>query len=64
MNLVEKHAALMVKDSEVQENLLPEIIALSKDEAKQKELSENISKYAIINADDEIAKEIFKSIAR
>ena len=54
----------MVKDSEVQEKLLPAIIALAKDEAKQKELSENISKYAIINADDEIAKEIFKSIAR
>ena len=64
MNLVEKHAALMVKDSEVQEKLLPEIISLAKDESKQKELSGNISRYAIVNADAEIAKEIFKSIAR
>lgn len=63
MNLVEKHAAMMVKDNEVQEKLLPEIISLAKNEVKQKELSENISRYAIVNADDEIAKEIFKNLA-
>ena len=62
MNLVEKHAALMVKDSEVQAKLIPEIIALAKDEAKQNELKQNIGKYAITNADDQIAREILKSI--
>jgi UDP-N-acetylglucosamine--N-acetylmuramyl-(pentapeptide) pyrophosphoryl-undecaprenol N-acetylglucosamine transferase len=63
MNLVEKHAALMVKDSEVQEKLLPQIISLAKDVAKQNEFKENISRYAIVNADEQIAQEIFKSIA-
>lgn len=61
-NLVEKHAALMVKDSEAVEKAVPAIIALAKNEQKQNELKENISRYAVVNADVEIAREILKSI--
>jgi UDP-N-acetylglucosamine--N-acetylmuramyl-(pentapeptide) pyrophosphoryl-undecaprenol N-acetylglucosamine transferase len=62
MNLVEKHAALMVRDNEAMDKLVPAIISLSKDEQKQNELKENIGKYAVVNADEYIAMEILKSI--
>jgi UDP-N-acetylglucosamine--N-acetylmuramyl-(pentapeptide) pyrophosphoryl-undecaprenol N-acetylglucosamine transferase len=62
MNLVEKHAALMVKDSEAINKVVPTIIELAKNEQEQNELKENVGKYAVINADEMIAKEILKSI--
>jgi UDP-N-acetylglucosamine--N-acetylmuramyl-(pentapeptide) pyrophosphoryl-undecaprenol N-acetylglucosamine transferase len=62
MNLVEKHAALMVKDSEAINKVVPTIIELAKNERKQNELKENIGRYAVVNADEHIAKEILKSI--
>jgi UDP-N-acetylglucosamine--N-acetylmuramyl-(pentapeptide) pyrophosphoryl-undecaprenol N-acetylglucosamine transferase len=62
MNLVEKHAALMVKDSEAINKVVPTIIELAKNEQEQNELKENIGKYAVVNADEMIAKEILKSI--
>ncbi|MCF8296379.1 MAG: undecaprenyldiphospho-muramoylpentapeptide beta-N-acetylglucosaminyltransferase [Saprospiraceae bacterium] len=46
MALVEKEAALMVKDSETTEKLGKAIIELSNDLEKQKKLKENISKLA------------------
>lgn len=60
MNLVEKHAALMVKDSEAINKLVPTIIELAKNEQKQNELKENIGKYAVNNADEVIAKQIIE----
>ena len=62
-NLVQKNAALMVKDSEAIEKAVPMIIALAMDEPKQKELKDNIKKLAITNADEMIAKEIMGAIA-
>jgi UDP-N-acetylglucosamine--N-acetylmuramyl-(pentapeptide) pyrophosphoryl-undecaprenol N-acetylglucosamine transferase len=62
VNLVQKNAALMVKDSEAKEKIVPMIIELSKNEAKQIDLKENIKKLAIKNADEIIAEEIIKSI--
>jgi len=62
MNLVEKHAALMVKDSEAINKVVPTIIELAKNEQKQNELKENIGKYAVINADEVIAKQIIESL--
>lgn len=62
MNLVEKNAALMVKDSEAIHKVVPTVIALSKDAQRQNELKENIGKYAVVNADEYIAREILKSI--
>jgi UDP-N-acetylglucosamine--N-acetylmuramyl-(pentapeptide) pyrophosphoryl-undecaprenol N-acetylglucosamine transferase len=62
VNLVEKHAALMVKDSETKNKLVPTILELAKDEGRQIELKQNIGRYAVVDADNQIAKEIFKSI--
>jgi UDP-N-acetylglucosamine--N-acetylmuramyl-(pentapeptide) pyrophosphoryl-undecaprenol N-acetylglucosamine transferase len=58
MNLVQKQAALMVKDSDAVTELVPRVIALAKDENKQNELREHIGRYAIVDADERIAKEI------
>ena len=60
--LVNKNAALMIKDDEAVEKLVPMIIDLSKNEEKQKELKENIKKLAVKNADEIIAREIINSI--
>jgi len=62
INLVEKHAALMVKDNEAMDKLVPTIIELAKNEKQQAELKENIGKYAVINASDVIADQIIESL--
>jgi UDP-N-acetylglucosamine--N-acetylmuramyl-(pentapeptide) pyrophosphoryl-undecaprenol N-acetylglucosamine transferase len=62
MKLVDKKAAIIVKDSEAMNKLIPMIIDLSNDESKQNELKKNISALAITNADMKIAEEILKSI--
>jgi len=59
MSLVNKNAALIVKDSEAKDKVMPMIIELSKNETKQNELKNNISQLAITNADEKIAEEIF-----
>jgi len=61
-NLVNKNAALMVKDNEAMDKAVPMIIELSKDENKQNELKTNIGKLAIADADSRIADAIFKLI--
>ena len=63
MKLVNKNAALMVKDSDAMNKIVPMIIGLAKDEAKQNELKKNIGMLAVTNADEVIAREIIKSIA-
>jgi UDP-N-acetylglucosamine--N-acetylmuramyl-(pentapeptide) pyrophosphoryl-undecaprenol N-acetylglucosamine transferase len=60
MNLVNKNAALIIKDNEAIDKAVPMIIELAKDEAKQNELKKNISALAIIDADEKIADEILK----
>jgi len=62
MNLVEKHAALMIKDREAIDKLVPTIIGLAKNEQQQNELKENIGKYAVVNADELIARQILKAL--
>jgi UDP-N-acetylglucosamine--N-acetylmuramyl-(pentapeptide) pyrophosphoryl-undecaprenol N-acetylglucosamine transferase len=59
-NLVDKHAAVMVRDNEASEKLVNEIIKLLNNESKQNELRNNISKYAVADADRRIATEIMK----
>lgn len=61
-HLVNKDAGLMIKDSEAKERLVPSIVFLAHDEAKQEELRTNIAKLAITNADEIIAGEILKAI--
>lgn len=60
--LVNKNAAVMVKDEMVKARLFDEIISLAKDEDKQKKLSENIAAFAVKDADKKIAEEILKNI--
>ena len=62
MNLVQKNAAVMVKDGEAKEKVVPIIIGLSKNEQRQNELKENIKRLAIKNADEMIAEQIINSI--
>lgn len=61
-NLVQKAAALMVKDSEAKEKVVPAIIALAGDEQKQSELRNNIAALAVTDADKRVADEILKTI--
>ena len=60
--LVDKNAALMVKDDEAVDRVVPMVIELAKDENKRNELKKNIAALAITDADRRIAEEILKSI--
>ncbi|MCW3109420.1 MAG: UDP-N-acetylglucosamine-N-acetylmuramyl-(pentapeptide) pyrophosphoryl-undecaprenol [Segetibacter sp.] len=60
--LVNKKAALMIKDSEAYEKLAGMTISLAENKDLQKELSENIAKQAITNADEVIAREVLKTL--
>jgi UDP-N-acetylglucosamine--N-acetylmuramyl-(pentapeptide) pyrophosphoryl-undecaprenol N-acetylglucosamine transferase len=62
MNLVNRNAALIVRDNEAKEKLVATVIALSKNEMLQQSLKKNISPMAITNADEVIATEILKTI--
>jgi len=59
--LVDREAAVMVKDSEAQAKLFGTITRLAKDKVLQEKFKTNISKYAVTNADEVIAKEILAS---
>ena len=61
--LVDRNAALMVKDEMVKARLFDQIISLAKNEAKQNELAQNISAFAVKDADVKIAGSILKTIA-
>lgn len=61
-SLVNKNAGIMIKDSDALKELVPAIVSLSKDEAKQQQLKTNIAKLAKRNADEIIAKEILRLI--
>ena len=54
----------MIKDSEAFNKLVPEILALAKNEQRQNELKSNIGNLGIINADEIIANEILKHISK
>lgn len=62
MQLVNRNAALMVKDSEAAKKLSFMTIELSLDKGKQEELKQNIAAFAITDADKKIADEIYKYI--
>ena len=54
--LVDKNAAIMVRDDEAKDKLLPTVLALLQDKARIRELEKNIAALAKPNAADEIAK--------
>jgi UDP-N-acetylglucosamine--N-acetylmuramyl-(pentapeptide) pyrophosphoryl-undecaprenol N-acetylglucosamine transferase len=60
--LVQKEAALMVKDSEAKDKVVQMVIALAKDEQQQMRLSQNIKKEGVQNADEIIAASILKEV--
>ena len=62
MALVDKQAALHIKDKEAPEKLLDEIIRLSENENLMKSLSVNIKELAITDSAKRIAEEILKMI--
>ncbi|WP_343680973.1 undecaprenyldiphospho-muramoylpentapeptide beta-N-acetylglucosaminyltransferase [Chryseobacterium arthrosphaerae] len=62
MNLVEKNAARMVKDSEMQEKFWNTLSEICENENVRKEMSDNLKYFAKPNAAKEIVDEIFKVI--
>ncbi|RYF89367.1 MAG: undecaprenyldiphospho-muramoylpentapeptide beta-N-acetylglucosaminyltransferase [Chitinophagaceae bacterium] len=60
--LVNKHAAKMITDADALQLLVPAIIELAKDEAKQNELKENIGAMGIVDADVVVAKGILSIV--
>ena len=58
MALVEQNGALLVKDNEAQANLVKAMLQLLKDEKRRREMSINLRKMAIKDADERIAKKI------
>ncbi len=61
-NLVNKNAAMMIKDNEAKDTLVPAIIALLHNEGQQEMFKKNIAGLAIKNADEMIAKQILASV--
>jgi UDP-N-acetylglucosamine--N-acetylmuramyl-(pentapeptide) pyrophosphoryl-undecaprenol N-acetylglucosamine transferase len=61
-SLVDKSAALMVKDSEALTNLVPCVLSLLENDAQMESLAEEIGRLAKPNATDDIVNEIVKII--
>ncbi len=62
MALVNKEAAVLLKDAEAEEKLLDVLRGLLEDDARREALQRNIGKLAIRDSDEIIAKEILKII--
>lgn len=60
MALVQNGAAVLVKDTEAEQNLVDTALLLLKDEKKCESLSANIGKMALPDADEVIAREVLK----
>lgn len=60
-HLVNKEAALMIKDNEAKEKLVSAIVSLAANMQQQGWLKENIAKLAITNADQIIAREVINA---
>lgn len=61
-NLVNKQAAILVKDGEALDKLVDTVISLSKDASRCVELKSNIAGFAVKGAGKMIAAEIFKQL--
>lgn len=59
MSLVEKDAAIMVKDSEAKEKLVTRLLELTGNESRGVELGVNMQKLALPNADELIVDEVY-----
>jgi UDP-N-acetylglucosamine--N-acetylmuramyl-(pentapeptide) pyrophosphoryl-undecaprenol N-acetylglucosamine transferase len=63
MALVEKDAAILVKDNEARNKLIPSVLALFQNSERQQSMSENLKQLAISNADERIVQ-VIKSIVK
>ncbi len=64
MALVNHNAALLVKDIEAQDKLIPTLINLIKDEEEQLKIANNVAKMAFTDSANIIADEVVKLIKR
>lgn len=62
MALVNKNAAVLIKDEEAKEKLVPVVIELMNNEERKNTMRKNLSKLAKPNAAEEIAKEILSLV--
>ena len=62
MALVKKDAAVVVKDAEAMEKMIPTALELLKDPARIARLEENAGKMALPDAAEKIAEEVYKLI--
>lgn len=62
LQLVNKGAAWMVKDSDAKEQVIEKVIALSKDAATRRYMSETLAGLSVTDADERVAGEILKTI--
>ena len=62
--LVNKKAGIMIKDAAAMNVLMPALLNLCANESTQMEMTENIAKLAVNNADEIIALQILQSINR
>jgi len=60
--LVDKNAAILIKDSQVSEDLFPTTESLLNDNTRLKSMEMEIKKLGVCNADDIIAQEVIKLI--
>lgn len=63
MALVERQAALLVKDADARKELIPGAVALIRDEIKQAALKQNIATFAMPDAAKRIVDELLRLIA-
>lgn len=62
MALLNKNAAILVKDVEAKDVLVDKVLALLNDDEKCESLARNIKSLALLDADEVIAKEVMKLI--
>jgi UDP-N-acetylglucosamine--N-acetylmuramyl-(pentapeptide) pyrophosphoryl-undecaprenol N-acetylglucosamine transferase len=63
MALINKKAALLVKDKDARTNLVPEALKILFDEDQQKELSTNIKRLGKPHAAENIVREIISIVS-
>ncbi|MCF3111627.1 undecaprenyldiphospho-muramoylpentapeptide beta-N-acetylglucosaminyltransferase [Niabella sp. CC-SYL272] len=62
LQLVNKGAAWMVKDSDAKDQVIEKVVALSKDTATRRYMSETLAGLSVTDADEQVASEILKTI--
>ena len=62
MALVNRGAAILVRDADAHDDLITTVLTLMHDGAKRNQLSDNIKRLAIKNSDEVIAREVLKLV--